>query len=731
MEKLFLALPMTLMMAPEVSSALGLLLAFLGLWWVSTTHFPPRLSIFALTWGFWLGLILTDAVLEVLVGKASFLHSVAWRFKTWSVWTLIVVAGVSLCVALVRLRRGARGGHQIQHLWVRAGHFLCAVSLLPDLTELTPIIEASASAHELSHNHQLFVLGPFVLILEYLLWSNDRRPLTAIKKLLEESGRRPRATGAAGESPARAIVARRETPGSHARYEETDGIPDIDLLIKLCCCVRMLALLHDEEGRIVEANERFVALVGLRREALLGKALPSLAWDDATRDAMSDEFAAALADRSPGFHRTFDLRSSAGERVRLIASTCVFRARDSGMLIALSIGCEMEPAMFTLSDQAQAEKLMALGQLSAGIAHDFNNLLGIIGGNLGYVRRHTAAGKDPELAEALSDCEAAVSEATHLIGILLGKPGGTDGGEANLADLNTVVNMALARFRRSLDANLVEVRVEPGTGVDNMMVTMPPTVLGSVVLNVLSNAEAALAGRGIISVSLRQRDKYAFVRISDNGCGIDEADLARIFEPYFSTRKKSGGRGLGLWMVRTNVERSGGSVRVSSIVGRGTTISIRIPIANDVLPEQETSTLENSTRTRNRCVLAVDDDPTMRRTVVRMLRESRMEVVACANPAEARAVIRERKQEVDVVITDVVMAGEEDGEALVRWLAQECPEIPVVVMTGYMPSDTAPFGDIGHSYPNASALLRKPFTADMLEHAVVVALEGRDGSQSL
>ena len=270
--------------------------------------------------------------------------------------------------------------------------------------------------------------------------------------------------------------------------------------------------------------------------------------------------------------------------------------------------------------------------------------------------------------------------------------------------------------------------------------------LTQIVLNLALNARDALpaggdvhiscmaCGDGALPVPLRQRgDNRAYVRLSitDNGSGISPSVLPYIFEPFYSTKERGRGTGMGLAVVYGIVEQLGGLIDVRSRPGEGTAMHVYLPQSSHEDMRGLNSTWEHQTRSlRGRTVLLAEDEPELRDILCLMLEGFEMKVMAASNGNEAMRLQQQFAGEIDFLLTDIVMP-EMDGVTLADLLSRGRPDTNVVYMSGY------PFlkDDKGLRIPATASFIRKPLRQDtvrqVLERALArrAARENREGVQ--
>jgi signal transduction histidine kinase/DNA-binding response OmpR family regulator len=376
-----------------------------------------------------------------------------------------------------------------------------------------------------------------------------------------------------------------------------------------------------------------------------------------------------------------------------------------------------------------AQRLESLGVLAGGVAHDFNNLLMAVLGNAELALLDLP--EDAPAREPLGQITLAARRAAELTQQMLAYAGRARI-DAEPVCLPTLVREMSGLLDAVLAKN-VELRLETRG--------RPPTVradaaqVRQVVLNLLTNAADALQGRpGIVSVRVEARDlsepprgrfvadgagpgRYVLLEVADEGVGMSEAQLARIFEPFYTTKDE--GRGLGLAVVVGIVRAHGGALRVRSTPGAGTTFGILWPAADGAPARRSDPPAEEvEGRLRGRRVLVVDDTPMVRSTVRKLLEHdgARVEVAEDGEAALARF---DADPPFDAVVLDVTMPGM-DGLAVLEALRARAPELPVVMMSGYAEAlaERSPSSDPRFLF------VQKPFRPERLLEALGALLDG-------
>jgi PAS domain S-box-containing protein len=362
---------------------------------------------------------------------------------------------------------------------------------------------------------------------------------------------------------------------------------------------------------------------------------------------------------------------------------------------------------------SRAQRVEALGQLSAGLAHNFNNVLGTIIPNLELALEHAVADSAASISAALG----ASMQARDLVKRLLAITAPRSADAVKVSDPRAVVERAVALCRASFPREIqIDVTIAPGVGHAGMAATD----LDQVVLNLLFNARDALeptTGRPrTIAVHVDAPPDpggpRVRVRVHDNGVGMSREVAARVFEPFFTTKPAHRGAGLGLADVLLRVRDAGGQIDVESALGDGTTFTL--VLQGTAAPAASTAPAAAPASAEGQTILIVDDEPALRAVVGRLLARAGYRVLEANNAEEARALLKVKHREIKLVLLDQSMPHESGPEALPS--LKRLTAVPIVLFTG----------GISDLPPGAAAILEKPAQASELLR-VVGDLVGRDG----
>ena len=425
-----------------------------------------------------------------------------------------------------------------------------------------------------------------------------------------------------------------------------------------------------------------------------------------------------------GLHRSEFLRLTRSDR-EIFVQVTLTRVRIEGMpeLVAvLNDATELK----TLEAQfVQSQKMQAIGQLAGGVAHDFNTLLTAISGHCDLLLLRHDQG-DPDYCDLVQINQNA-NRAAALVGQLLAfsrkqtlRPEVLDLRDT-LSDLTHLLNRLVGeKVQLTLDYD----PVLPSIRGDRRQ-------LEQVMMNLVVNARDAMAEGGEIRIETEsrtlmeplQRDRavvepgqYAAVKVTDQGTGIPQDKLQKVFEPFYTTKRTGEGTGLGLSTVYGIVKQTGGFIFVDSVVGEGSSFTLLFPAfeapATAQLPEKVVEK-RKMPATGSGVVLLVEDEAPVRAFAARALRLRGYTVLEAGCAEEALDILEDPLVKVDLFVTDVVMPGL-DGPTWVRQALLDRPGTRVVFVSGYA-EDVFAEGD--DDIPN-SIFLPKPFSLNQLTETV-------------
>ncbi|MBN2706816.1 MAG: PAS domain S-box protein [Deltaproteobacteria bacterium] len=487
-----------------------------------------------------------------------------------------------------------------------------------------------------------------------------------------------------------------------------------------------MIIITDAEGNIQYVNPAFERVTGYTRAEVVGKN---------PRLLKSDE-------HPPSFYRRLWHTVSGGA---VFQERLVSRRKDGGIFTeAATISPVRDPTgqitsyvavsrditeQLSLEKQfQQAQKMESVGRLAGGVAHDFNNMLSVI---IGYAELaldglKPKAPLTAELHEILNAARRSAEIARQLLAFARKQTI-----SPQVIDLNERVEHMLGMLRRLIgeDIDLAWLPQRPLWSIK-----IDPTQIEQVLVNLCVNARDAIAGVGKITIETRTRTfdeaycaehhgfvpgEFVLLAVSDDGCGMDKEILASIFEPFFTTKSASQGTGLGLSMVFGIVKQNEGFINVYSEPGEGASFRIYWPRhvgeVRNAVPEQ---TAWDMPLGRGERVLIVEDEPGIREMLQSLLERLQYRVLAAKTPGEALELARGHRDEISLLITDVVMP-EMNGNELAGKMHELCPTLKIMFMSGYTANVIAHRGVL----EDGVHFMQKPFSLQEMAAKVREVLE--------
>jgi PAS domain S-box-containing protein len=355
---------------------------------------------------------------------------------------------------------------------------------------------------------------------------------------------------------------------------------------------------------------------------------------------------------------------------------------------------------------AESQKLEALGQLTGGVAHDFNNLLMILSGNIHTLKK--LAGDDPKGQRAIQSIEAAAQRGASLTSQLLSFARRQ---RVNPEPVDVVEH--INSVRQVLDTGLggtvtLLVEAEPGL----WPVTVDTAEFDTALVNLVINARDAMPDGGVVTIKAKNitlrgelhNGDHVAITIADNGTGIPPDVVSRVFDPFFTTKPVGKGTGLGLSQVHGFAHQAGGTVNLSSELGKGTIITICLPRGKSERQSKEDAVSVGGSGT----VLLVEDNPEVAHASAGLLEQLGYSVRWVS---DADAAMKEIDRDgIDLVLSDIVMPGNLDGLELAHAIRVKRPAMPILLATGY--------SEAAHKVRSDFPILRKPYQIHELSHAL-------------
>jgi PAS domain S-box-containing protein len=380
-----------------------------------------------------------------------------------------------------------------------------------------------------------------------------------------------------------------------------------------------------------------------------------------------------------------------------------------------------------------AQKMEAVGQLTGGLAHDFNNLLTIISGNLELLGSKIA--QDEKDSRRLREALEASRKGSDLTRQLLAVAR-KQNLEPQEVSINALITGMLPLIERTLGENI---QIKAVTMAGDPRSIIDPSQLESAILNLAINARDAMEEGGHLTIETQpayldadycaanpgvQPGNYVMIAVTDDGCGMPQDVLEKVFQPFFTTKPQGKGNGLGLAMVYGFVKQSGGHINVYSEVGHGTSIKIYLPrrmAPSEVAPVAIAATEHGPTAPaqRKKRILVVEDQEAVRAVACGFLEDFGYDVVEAEDGFQALARLQE-DPEIDLMFSDVVMPGGMNGFDLAQAASGMRPNLRIVHTSGY------PKGAMVHQDEprfREGFIIMKPYRREELQKIIREAFE--------
>lgn len=406
-------------------------------------------------------------------------------------------------------------------------------------------------------------------------------------------------------------------------------------------------------------------------------------------------------------------------------------ANRSGERLLLLSSRDVTESRHTAERLRQSQKLEAIGQLSGGIAHDFNNILTIIQGQADLVVSDPELG--PRVRDAIQEIIEAANRAANLTRQLL-----TFSRRQPIQLENIDLNEAVGRTARMLHRIVGEdISLKVICAAGPLMIHADAGMMDQILLNLAVNARDAMPKGGELTIETTGRNltsqditsipgsrpgAFVCLRVRDTGVGIPRENLPRIFDPFFTTKDVGKGTGLGLATVYGIVEQHSGWLRVDSEVDRGSLFEIWLPRVEAVktAPAKGPGSLDQFRGTET--ILIVEDEASVRAVASRFLRRLGYQVLEAHDGAASIELWEQHKNQIRLLLTDLVMPGGMSGMDVARKLRAQAPELKVIFSSGY--SDELAHKEIA---PNPGIrFVPKPYPPARMAHAVRELLDSRE-----
>jgi len=484
-------------------------------------------------------------------------------------------------------------------------------------------------------------------------------------------------------------------------------------------------LLLDASGRISYVSPSTERITSRDSAALLGKQLVDLIHQEDREAVRAALQSIETRPRSPiPFRYRVELPDAGWRTFSAIGRNLLDEQVVGGIIVNARDVTEQEEAENRFR---QSQKMEALGQLVGGIAHDFNNLLTVMTVSSSMLLDDLAS--DDARRADVEEIRDATERAAALTNQLL-----VFSRKQVMQPRNISLNELIVDVQRLL-RRLIGDDIELSTALEKQLAPIhaDPGQIEQVLINLVVNARDAMPDGGTIRVATSNIElaeqsegrrvgapagSYVLLSVSDTGTGMTPEVQERLFEPFFTTKEQGKGTGLGLATVHGIVKQSGGDLWVYSEMGQGTTFNVYFPaLSSDATPELERATGQ-PIRGGHETVLVVEDDAKLILLSARILEALGYTVILARNGQEALDIIAVQGDQIDVVVTDVVMPVM-SGRPLVEKLRECAPSLRFLFMSGYTPDEVTRRGILEGQAP----FLQKPFTPEQLGRKIREVLD--------
>ncbi len=458
-------------------------------------------------------------------------------------------------------------------------------------------------------------------------------------------------------------------------------------------------LIDIEDGRIVYVAPGVRELSGHEPDALMGSEILSFVHPDDVSRIMS-----WLASATAGDHIELRVRHKQGHWVWVRTHLIPIGGSDTSNRLRFA-GYDVSAERDSREQQMRAQRLQGVGVLAAGVAHDFNNLLTVI----------TGFAELMPPSEARHNILQASDEAAQLVQKLMafGKNSPVEGGGAELDKILQTSEPVL----RSLLTSVGKLHVSCESQA--LRVAMTASQINQVLLNLVTNAKEALLPEGNVWIDLEllhldlprgtlAPGSYAQLTVADDGTGMEAYSVEHAFDPFYTTKASRSGTGLGLASVYGLVHHAGGEVEVASEVGKGTTVSLLLPLQSVEAEASIAGELQDQIHGQGR-ILVVEDDELIADLIARSLVQAGYSVTI---KNDVESAWRQLQKDVpDLLVTDIMMPDGRGTDLAKRWYASEQTEIlPMLFISGYSDQDIGDWKDAS----GPVKFLAKPFRSKEL-----------------
>ncbi|MGC8743453.1 MAG: PAS domain-containing protein [Verrucomicrobiia bacterium] len=474
----------------------------------------------------------------------------------------------------------------------------------------------------------------------------------------------------------------------HNRTQQKEAESQIQLLSKAIETAGFAVFIADKERRIEYVNPAFTSIFGYTLDDCIGKRPQELIRSGFHSQEYYEALEKTLAQGDVWSGEIIN-RKKDGTRVNNRATITPIKNQKNEIIKYVGIYEDLTKTK-TLEEQLiQAQKMEIIGRLAGGVAHDFNNVLSVIKLSVDLLRGEKNIPE--ECALTLDVIEKSTENATNIAQRILAFSR-VKSAELFVTDINDVIGGMSKMLQRLLGSDItVRIRGLPS----KMMVEADRAALEQAIMNLAINARDAMPNGGTLEISAdyifietpsnpEQRiGEFITITVKDSGTGIPPDILPNIFKPFFTTKAQGKGTGLGLSIVKDIVQKHNGWIEVESIPGTGTKFTIFLPRYGKLKEEAPKAVRVGDNLKGSERILLVEDDSTVRVLAAKILRAYGYNVIDASDGKTAIARFDEVHGSIDLLLTDIVLAGRINGYEVAKRLKEKKPDLKIVYMSGY------------------------------------------------
>lgn len=482
-------------------------------------------------------------------------------------------------------------------------------------------------------------------------------------------------------------------------------------------------LVRDLDHRVLYWNKSAELLYGWTSDEALGRPVTELIYADPALFQEATETTVSTGEWSGEIEQ----RTRSGSRLVIDGRWTLVRDDNGAPQSILSINADISDRKKLEQQFLRAQRMESIGTLAGGIAHDLNNLLAPIVMGVDLLRQTDLP---PRIHGVVENIGRSAQRGTSLVKQVLSFARGVEGARVTLL-MDHIVREVESIVETSFPKNIRFVR---NTERELWPVVGDPTQLNQVLLNLCVNARDAMAEGGTITVATRNVEiddqyavmnmelsagRYVALEVSDEGTGMSEDVMERLWEPFYTTKEVGEGTGLGLPTALSIVKSHGGTIAVHSVVGDGSVFKVYLPAAHDFDPAIAAEPgSEDLLRGNGELILLVDDEESILSITRQTLETFGYRVITADDGAQAVAVYADHRKEIDLVLTDMMMPVM-DGAALIKALRRMDPDVRVIAASGIHANHEVLERGLAH----VDRFLEKPYSAMDLLRTVREALQ--------